>query len=150
MVIFSRMQGFETNCREATFFMCSLFCLPFLSAVRYHLDEDPKCLKVLSIPLRDSKGAVLHLDRVAISPDNKLLAVTHGSTLQWLSLDSGDALETVENAHDGKLAKVIYLNHSKVYFMCTRVEADAWYIIMYPYGSTLYSVFYFFLGNCTV
>ena len=71
------------------------------------IHKDPKCLKVLSIPLRDSKGAVLHLDRVAISPDNKLLAVTHGSTLQWLSLDSGDALETVENAHDGKLAKVV-------------------------------------------
>lgn len=71
--------------------------------VRYHLDEDPKCLKVFTIPLKDSKGVAVHYDRLAVSSDNKTLAVTHGSTLQWLSLDSGEVLESVEHAHDGSI-----------------------------------------------
>lgn len=69
--------------------------------VRYHLDEDPKCLKVLPIPLHNVKGSTVHYDRLAVSPDNKTLAVTHGSTLQWLNLESGEVLDHVENAHDG-------------------------------------------------
>ena len=98
--------------------------LSSLFAVRYHLDEDPKCLKVLSIPLHDSNGAVLHLDRIAVSPDNKLLAVTHGSTLQWLTLNSGETLETVEHAHDGK-SQYIWLNDSNVYLIGVDSKAVA-------------------------
>lgn len=69
--------------------------------VRYHLDEDPKTLKVFPIPLHDSTGATLHYDRLSISPDGKILAATHGSTLQWLSVETGKVLDTAEKAHDG-------------------------------------------------
>lgn len=65
------------------------------------MDEDPKCIKVMKIPLLDSKGVPVHYDRLAVSPDNQILAVTHGSTLQWLRTDSGEVLDTAENAHDG-------------------------------------------------
>lgn len=68
--------------------------------VRYHLDEDPKTLKVFPIPLRDSSGATLHYDRLSISPDGKILAATHGSTLQWLCANTGKVLDTAEKAHD--------------------------------------------------
>jgi len=68
--------------------------------VRYHLDEDPKTLKVFPIPLHDSSGATLHYDRLSISPDGKILAATHGSTLQWLCVDTGKVLDTAEKAHD--------------------------------------------------
>lgn len=69
--------------------------------VRYHLDEDPKTLKVFPIPLNDSKGTALHYDRLSVSPDGKILAVTHGSLLQWLSFETGGVLETADKAHDG-------------------------------------------------
>ncbi|KAJ7950985.1 Transducin beta-like protein 2 [Quillaja saponaria] len=69
--------------------------------VRYHLDEDPKTLKVFPIPLHDSTGATLQYDRLSISPDGRLLAVTHGSTLQWLSVETGRVLDTADRAHDG-------------------------------------------------
>lgn len=69
--------------------------------MRYHLDEDPKTLKVFPIPLHDSNGATLHYDRLSISPDGKLLAATHGSTLQWLCVETGKVLDTAEKAHDG-------------------------------------------------
>ncbi|MFS7932673.1 putative transcription factor WD40-like family [Helianthus anomalus] len=69
--------------------------------VRYHLDEDPKTLKVFPIPLHDSNGTALHYDRLSISPDGKILAVTHGSLLQWLSVETGEVLETADKAHDG-------------------------------------------------
>ncbi|CAK9318983.1 unnamed protein product [Citrullus colocynthis] len=71
--------------------------------VRYHLDEDPKTLKVFPIPLHDSNGATLHYDRLSISPDGKLLAATHGSTLQWLCVETGKVLDTAEKAHDGDI-----------------------------------------------
>ncbi|WVZ06349.1 hypothetical protein V8G54_019695 [Vigna mungo] len=74
--------------------------------VRYHLDEDPKTLKVFPIPLRDSSGATLHYDRLSISPDGKILAATHGSTLQWLSVDTGKVLDTAEKAHDSDISCV--------------------------------------------
>lgn len=69
--------------------------------VRYHLDEDPKTLKVFPIPLHDSSGATLHYDRLSISPDGRILAATHGSTLQWLSVETGKVLDTADKAHDG-------------------------------------------------
>lgn len=65
------------------------------------MDEDPKTLKVFPIPLHDSNGAVLQYDRLSISPDGKVLAATHGSTLQWLSVETGEVLDTAEKAHDG-------------------------------------------------
>lgn len=70
--------------------------------MRYHLDEDPKTLKVFSIPLHDSTGAVLPYNRLSISPDGRILAATHGTTLQWLSVETGLVLDTAEKAHDSK------------------------------------------------
>ncbi|CAL0304650.1 unnamed protein product [Lupinus luteus] len=72
--------------------------------VRYHLDEDPKTLKVFPIPLHDSAGTTLHYDRLSISPDGKVLAATHGSTLQWLCAETGKVLDTAEKAHDVDIA----------------------------------------------
>lgn len=71
--------------------------------VRYHLDEDPKCLKVFPIPLKNEKGLVLHYDRMALSPDDKVIAVAHGSMLQWLSFETGEILDTADKAHDGDI-----------------------------------------------
>ncbi|RDY04204.1 Transducin beta-like protein 2, partial [Mucuna pruriens] len=68
--------------------------------VRYHLDEDPKTLKVFPIPLHDSSGTTLHYDHLSVSPDGKILAATHGSTLQWLCVETGKVLDTAEKAHD--------------------------------------------------
>jgi hypothetical protein len=75
------------------------------------MDEDPKCIKVIKIPSLDSKGVPVHYDRLAVSPDNQLLAVTHGSTLQWLRSETGEVLDTAENAHDGacRLLAIILL-----------------------------------------
>lgn len=69
--------------------------------VRYHLDEDPKCLKVFPIPLHDSKDTTLNYDRLSISPDGRTLAATHGATLQWLCAETGNVLDTAGKAHDG-------------------------------------------------
>ncbi|THG09104.1 hypothetical protein TEA_014884 [Camellia sinensis var. sinensis] len=68
--------------------------------VRYHLDEDPKTLKVFPIPLHDSSGTTLHYDHLSISPDGRMLAATHGSTLQWLSAETGQVLDTADRVHD--------------------------------------------------
>lgn len=76
--------------------------------VRYHLDEDPKTLKVFPIPLHDSKGNTSHYDRLALSPDGKILAATCGSTLQWLSIETGKVLDTAENAHDGDITSILW------------------------------------------
>jgi hypothetical protein len=70
-------------------------------AVRYHLDEDPKTLKVFTIPLHDSKGSACLYNHMGISPDGKILAVTSGSTLQWLCAETGAVLDTAEKAHEG-------------------------------------------------
>jgi hypothetical protein len=75
------------------------------------MDEDPKCLKVFSIPLHDGKGSAAHYDRLAVSPNNQVLAATHGSTLQWLKADTGEVLDTAENAHDGREI-FHYIKHS--------------------------------------
>ncbi|KAD3069197.1 hypothetical protein R6Q59_016828 [Mikania micrantha] len=76
--------------------------------VRYHLDEDPKTLKVFPIPLHDLKGTSLHYDRLSVSPDGKILAVTHGSLLQWLSVETGEVLETADKAHDGDITDIAW------------------------------------------
>lgn len=75
---------------------CSFFC-----SVRYHLDEDPKTLKVFSIPLHDAKGSTLHYDHFRISPDGKILAATSGSILQWLCAETGKVLDTADKSHEG-------------------------------------------------
>lgn len=69
--------------------------------VRYHLDEDPKTLKVFPIPLQDSNGTTLNYDRLSISPDGRILAVTHGPLLQWLCAETGQIIDTAAKAHDG-------------------------------------------------
>ncbi|KAL5539901.1 hypothetical protein UlMin_045079 [Ulmus minor] len=74
--------------------------------VRYHLDEDPKTLKVFPIPLHDSKGTTLLYDRLSVSPDGRILAATHGSTLQWLCVETGEVLDTAEKAHDGDITDI--------------------------------------------
>lgn len=76
--------------------------------VRYHLDEDSKTLKVLPIPLSDSNGTTLHYDRLCLSPDGKILAATHGSTLQWLCAETGQVLDTVDKAHDGEITDLAW------------------------------------------
>ncbi|XP_058212372.1 uncharacterized protein LOC131324424 [Rhododendron vialii] len=76
--------------------------------VRYHQDEDPKTLKVFPIPLHDSKGTTMQYDRLSISPDGRILAVTYGSTLQWLSAETGQALDTADRAHDGEITDIVW------------------------------------------
>ncbi|WOL09673.1 transducin beta-like protein 2 [Canna indica] len=76
--------------------------------VRYHLDEDPKTLKVFPIPLHDAKGAVSSYDHMCISPDGKILATTSGSTLQWLCADTGNVLDTAEKAHEGDITGIAW------------------------------------------
>ncbi|XP_057827177.1 uncharacterized protein LOC131038678 [Cryptomeria japonica] len=71
--------------------------------VRYHLDEDPKCLKVFPIPLHDEKGRFMHYDRLSISPNDKIIAASHGPILQWLSLETGEVLDTADKAHDADI-----------------------------------------------
>ncbi|KAG6403268.1 hypothetical protein SASPL_135485 [Salvia splendens] len=67
--------------------------------VRYHMDEDPKTLKVLPIPLHDENDTTLHYDLLSLSPDGKILAETHGSTLLWLCAETGQVLDVAEKAH---------------------------------------------------
>ncbi|XP_072959633.1 uncharacterized protein [Typha angustifolia] len=76
--------------------------------VRYHLDEDPKTLKVFAIPLHDSKGSVCHYDHMSISPNGEILATTNGSTLQWLCAETGRVLDTVDKAHEGDITGIAW------------------------------------------
>ncbi|KAJ1292612.1 hypothetical protein BS78_01G003200 [Paspalum vaginatum] len=76
--------------------------------VRYHLDEDPKTLRVLPVPLHDSKGSVCQYDHMSVSPDGKILAVTSGSTLQWLCAETGAVLDTAEKAHEGDITGIAW------------------------------------------
>ncbi|KAF9616350.1 hypothetical protein IFM89_029604 [Coptis chinensis] len=80
--------------------------------VRYQLDEDPKTLKVFPIPLCDSKGSPMHYDRLSISPDGKVLAATHGSTLQWLCAETGKVLDTADKAHEGEITGIAWASRS--------------------------------------
>ncbi|KAG6551374.1 hypothetical protein Mapa_007020 [Marchantia paleacea] len=76
--------------------------------VRYHLDEDPKCLKTFPIPSMDAKGKPLFVDRLAVSPDGKVLALTHATLLQWLSTETGEVLDSAEHAHDGEITSLVW------------------------------------------
>uniref|UniRef100_A0A2P2IQ75 Uncharacterized protein MANES_05G045300 n=1 Tax=Rhizophora mucronata TaxID=61149 RepID=A0A2P2IQ75_RHIMU len=76
--------------------------------VRYHMDEDPKTLKIFPIPLHDSNGAVMHYDRLSLSPEGRILVATHGSTLHWLCIETGKVLDTAEKAHDGDITWVAW------------------------------------------
>ncbi|KAF8413046.1 hypothetical protein HHK36_001020 [Tetracentron sinense] len=84
--------------------------MTFLSVleVRYHLDEDPKTLKVFPIPLCDSTGSTLNYDRLSISPDGRILAATHASTLQWLCAETGKVLDTSDKAHEGDITGIAW------------------------------------------
>lgn len=102
--------------------------------VRYHLDEDPKCLLTLPNPeiapshtvtadsSEEQKGkkkkaapkveqaaAFPILDRIAIAPDNNTLAISVGHTLAWLDLGSGEVIEKIEHAHDGRISSLVWL-----------------------------------------
>lgn len=94
--------------------MFNEFFFAFALTVRYHLDEDPKTLKVFPIPFLDANGGALHYDRISISPDGKILAATHGSTLQWLCAETGMVLDTADKSHEGVssppeiMIKVVY------------------------------------------
>ncbi|KAL5792573.1 hypothetical protein ACOSP7_001167 [Xanthoceras sorbifolium] len=74
--------------------------------VRYHLSEDPKTLKVVPIPLR--ADVALHYDHLCLSPDGRILAASHGSTLQWLNLETGELLDTADKAHDGEITSLAW------------------------------------------
>lgn len=76
--------------------------------VRYHLDEDPKTLKVFSIPLHDAKGSTLHYDHFRISPDGKILAAASGSILQWLCAETGKVLDTADKSHEGEITGIAW------------------------------------------
>jgi len=43
----------------------------------------------------------LHYDRLSLCPEGKILAASHGSTLQWLCAETGNVLDTAEKAHEG-------------------------------------------------
>ena len=77
-------------------------------AVRYEVDEDPRVLHTFTIPPPPpassggrGKGPP-HYDIIAISPDEKVVVGVVGSSLQWLSLEDGELLETAEEAHEGR------------------------------------------------
>lgn len=82
--------------------------------VRYHLDEDPKCLHTFQIP--ELPGTVVtkkvkgppHYDQIAISPNNSILAASWGHSLQWLSAETGEVLDTAENAHEGTITSMVW------------------------------------------
>ncbi|GAA0184555.1 hypothetical protein LIER_31843 [Lithospermum erythrorhizon] len=76
--------------------------------VRYHLDEDPKTLKVFPIPLHDATGSVLHYEHLSVSPDGRILASSHGSTIHWLDAETGKVLDTAEKAHDGDITCMVW------------------------------------------
>ncbi|KAJ6851565.1 uncharacterized protein M6B38_259650 [Iris pallida] len=76
--------------------------------VRYHLDEDPKTLKVIDIPLKDAKGSTSHYDRMSLSPDGKILATTCGSTLQWLCAETWKVLDIAEKSHEGDITGIAW------------------------------------------
>ncbi|XP_042454142.1 transducin beta-like protein 2 isoform X1 [Zingiber officinale] len=80
--------------------------------VRYHLDEDPKTLRVFPIPLHDSKGLVSNYDHISVSPDGIILATTSGSTLQWLCAETGKVLDTADKAHDGQITGIAWAAQS--------------------------------------
>ncbi|XP_008232654.1 PREDICTED: transducin beta-like protein 2 [Prunus mume] len=92
--------------------------------VRYHMDEDPKTLKVFPIPL-DLGGATVQYDRLSLSPDGKILAATHGTTIQWLCVETGKLLDTADKAHEGDITciawapKTIPMGDEKVLVLAT-------------------------------
>ncbi|KAJ0112357.1 hypothetical protein Patl1_00267 [Pistacia atlantica] len=102
------------------------------SEVRYHLDEDPKTLKVFPIPLRDSSGAALHYDRLSLSPDGRILAATHRSTLQWLSVETGKVLDMADKAHEG-VGYSLFCNHQS--YLAGDITSIAWAPKTIPMGN---------------
>ncbi|PPR95853.1 hypothetical protein GOBAR_AA24808 [Gossypium barbadense] len=75
--------------------------------------------------VKDSSGSTLHYDRLSLSPEGKILATTHGSTLQWLCMETGKVLDTAEKAHDGDITwiswspKTIPLGNEQVVVLAT-------------------------------
>jgi WD40 repeat protein len=71
--------------------------------VRYHLDEDPKCLHTFPCGLPPIGKTPPHYDRIAVAPGAAILAAAAGSTLHWVDLKTGEVLEKAENAHEGEI-----------------------------------------------
>ncbi|URD79646.1 WD domain, G-beta repeat [Musa troglodytarum] len=92
----------------------------------YHLDEDPKTLKVLPIPLHDSKGAVSNYNHISISPDGKILATISGSTLQWLCAGTGSVLDTADKAHEEQEINVPLRLKGNFYKTTIRLMLISW------------------------
>ncbi|KAG0503052.1 hypothetical protein HPP92_003124 [Vanilla planifolia] len=76
--------------------------------VRYHLDEDPKTLKLFKIPLKDANGRTSLYERMSISPDGKILAVTSGPILQWLCAETGEVLDTADKSHEDDISGIAW------------------------------------------
>ncbi|GBG76855.1 hypothetical protein CBR_g23070 [Chara braunii] len=74
--------------------------------VRYELSEDPRCLHTFDIPEHPSqpKGGVPCFDKLALSPDDRILACTIGPMLRWLDMETGEVMDTAETAHDGHVS----------------------------------------------
>ncbi|GLJ40491.1 hypothetical protein SUGI_0834870 [Cryptomeria japonica] len=70
----------------------------FVAVVAFTTD-----VKVFPIPLHDEKGCFMHYDRLSISPNDKIIAASYGPILQWLSLETGEVLDTVDKAHDAEI-----------------------------------------------
>jgi len=71
------------------------FLTETLTAVKYHLSEDARCLKTVVV---DGKPVLSH---VAITPDQTTVVVSDGRALLFYSLPDGTALEQVPDAHHG-------------------------------------------------
>ncbi|KAK9800321.1 hypothetical protein WJX73_001844 [Symbiochloris irregularis] len=67
-------------------------------AVRYHMNEDPR--KLVQQPQEVPSGQCFSL--MAYGPDSIIAAAT-STSLQFLDASTGQALETVEDAHDGPI-----------------------------------------------
>ncbi|KAK9015287.1 hypothetical protein V6N11_006401 [Hibiscus sabdariffa] len=65
------------------------------------------------------------LEHQCVSPNGKILAATHGPTLQWLCLETGKVLDTAEKAHDDDITwiswspKPIPLGNGQVVVLAT-------------------------------
>lgn len=97
-------------------------------------------MKAFPIPLKDPKGAALHYDRLSLSPDGRILAVTHGSTLQWLDVETGKVLDTADKAHEGMdcMAKHKIICLLKTFLPCSLpLKWVRLFYLIFQYGNVL-------------
>lgn len=87
--------------------------------MRYHLDEDPKCLHTFPCGLPAISKTPPHYDRIAVAPGAAILAAAAGSTLHWVDLKTGEVLEKAENAHEGEADREVSCRLRRL--LCYRV-----------------------------